>query len=57
MSGHSFGGATSLLVGNSDPRIKAVLTHDPWLFPISPDLDCEAFKNEISKEMDGTSEK
>jgi len=39
MSGHSFGGATALLVGNSDPRIKAVLTHDPWLFPISPDLD------------------
>jgi cephalosporin-C deacetylase-like acetyl esterase len=57
MSGHSFGGATSLLVGNSDPRIKAVLTHDPWLFPISPDLDCEAFKNQISKEMDGPSEK
>ena len=39
MSGHSLGGATALRVGNTDPRIKAVLTHDPWLYPITPDLD------------------
>ena len=28
-----------LYTGNSDSRIKAVITHDPWLYPISPDLD------------------
>lgn len=44
MSGHSFGGATALLVGNTDPRIKSVVTHDPWMYPITPDCDSEAFK-------------
>lgn len=53
MSGHSYGGATALLVGNSEPRIKAVLTHDPWLLPIGPDLEYENFKNVSSKEMNG----
>ena len=46
MSGHSLGGATALRAGNTDPRIKAVLTHDPWLYPITPDLDLEFFKKE-----------
>lgn len=46
MSGHSFGGATALRVGNTDTRVKAVLTHDPWLYPITPDLDVEFFKKE-----------
>ena len=57
MSGHSFGGATALLVGNSEARIKAVLTHDPWLYPISPDLDYESFLNENSLEINGPNEK
>ena len=33
-SGHSLGGCTALKVGDSDPRVKAVLTLDPWLCPI-----------------------
>ena len=34
MVGHSFGGSTALMVGDSDPRVKAVLVMDPWLMPI-----------------------
>ena len=30
ISGHSMGGATALNAGDTDKRIKAVLTHDPW---------------------------
>ena len=44
MAGHSFGGATALLVGNTDSRVKSVVTHDPWMYPISPDCESEAFK-------------
>ena len=44
MSGHSFGGATALLVGNTDPRVKSVVTHDPWMYPITPDCDAGGFK-------------
>ena len=38
MSGHSMGGATALKVGSSDPRIKIVLTFDPWLGPLNKDI-------------------
>jgi alpha-beta hydrolase superfamily lysophospholipase len=38
VSGHSMGGATALRVGNSDERVKGVLTNDPWLMPISEDI-------------------
>lgn len=31
VAGHSYGGATALKVGDSDPRVKVVLTMDPWL--------------------------
>ena len=34
MSGHSLGGCTALQVAESDPRVEAVLTLDPWLMPI-----------------------
>lgn len=34
VAGHSFGGATALKVAQSDKRVKCVLTHDPWMFPI-----------------------
>jgi cephalosporin-C deacetylase-like acetyl esterase len=32
MSGHSFGGMTTIEVAKSDPRVKITLTMDPWLF-------------------------
>lgn len=34
MSGHSFGGATTLLTLHSDPRFKAGIVLDGWLYPI-----------------------
>ena len=34
MTGHSFGGATTLLAMHSDPRFKAGIVLDGWLFPI-----------------------
>lgn len=36
--GHSFGGATALAAGVNDKRIKAICTHDPWLYPIHKDI-------------------
>ena len=30
VSGHSMGGATAMLVGDKDARVKCVLSHDPW---------------------------
>ena len=30
VSGHSMGGATALLIGDQDPRVNCILTHDPW---------------------------
>ena len=38
MTGHSMGGATALRVGNSDKRVKSILTHDPWLAPLSQEI-------------------
>ena len=35
MSGHSFGGSTSINVANSDPRIKCMFTQDAWLRPLT----------------------
>lgn len=34
VAGHSFGGAATLKVGQSDARVKCLLTMDPWMFPI-----------------------
>ena len=34
MTGHSFGGATTLLAMHSDPRFKAGIVLDGWLFPL-----------------------
>ena len=33
--GHSFGGSSVLLAASEDPRVKAVLALDPWMFPLS----------------------
>merc|ERR1711934_798171 len=33
--GHSFGGSSVILAASQDPRVKAVLTLDPWMFPAS----------------------
>jgi len=38
MSGHSMGGATAMKVGEIDPRVKCVLTHDPWVNVIQSEL-------------------
>ncbi len=31
-AGHSFGGFTAVCAGQSDSRVKALLTIDPWLY-------------------------
>lgn len=33
--GHSFGGSSVMLAASQDPRVKRVLTLDPWMFPAS----------------------
>lgn len=43
VAGHSMGGATALKVGESDPRIKVVLTHDPTKDFLDPGIT--NFKN------------
>ena len=44
-AGHSLGGATALLVGESDTRIKAVVTLDPWLVPLMEMIEQKKFTN------------
>jgi dienelactone hydrolase len=44
VSGQSFGGATALRVGRSDPRAKAVLTMDPWFMPLKKEVVNGEFK-------------
>ena len=39
MAGHSMGGCTALYVGESDPRVKAVVTLDPWLLPMKTEIE------------------
>lgn len=34
-SGHSFGGATAITAAESEPLISAVVSFDPWAFPLS----------------------
>ena len=38
MAGHSMGGATAIRVGEADPRVKCVLTFDPWLLALSKEI-------------------
>jgi len=45
MAGHSMGGATAIRVGEADPRVKCVLTFDPWLLGLSKEI--------ISKKLKG----
>jgi len=47
VAGHSMGGATALKVGESDPRIKIVLTHDPTKDFLDPGIT--SFKNVYRK--------
>jgi len=37
------GGATALRVGESDPRVKCVLTHDPWVAPMNKEITSGTF--------------
>jgi len=39
VGGHSTGGATAMKVGESDNRVKAIVTHDPWSTVIDPLID------------------
>jgi len=32
-AGHSHGGMTALFTGTREPRVKAVISLDPWFFP------------------------
>ena len=47
VSGHSMGGATAMLVGEKDPRVKVVLSHDPWAKVIADQIP--KFENLLSK--------
>lgn len=39
VSGHSYGGAAAIKVGDMDPRVKSVLAHDPWTSILEPDYE------------------
>ena len=39
MGGHSYGGVTALKTAMEDDRVKAVVTLDPWLFPVFPEIE------------------
>ncbi len=41
MAGHSFGGATTLLTLGLDPRFKAGIALDAWLFPLRDEHDLD----------------
>jgi pimeloyl-ACP methyl ester carboxylesterase len=41
VAGHSMGGATALMTGLKDKRVKAVLALDPWYFPIQDEIATE----------------
>ena len=38
MAGHSMGGATAILSGWNDKRVKCVLVLDPWLSPLRDEI-------------------
>ena len=47
ISGHSFGGMTAIAVGNSDKRVKACLTLDPWFFSYHKEMEEGTYKINI----------
>ena len=38
VAGHSNGGSTAMAVAEADSRVKCLLTHDPWLYPLQFDI-------------------
>lgn len=40
--GHGFGGTTCVLMASKDRRIKSVVTFDPWLPPLSEEIQSRA---------------
>lgn len=44
VAGHSMGGSTALQVAEQDPRVKATLVNDPWLFGIRDKIDSSQYK-------------
>ena len=38
MFGHSYGGATSVVAANQDPRIDATIALDGWMLPVPPEV-------------------
>ena len=45
IAGQSMGGATVLRVGDSDRRVKCILTHDPWITPIHKEIHSGTLNN------------
>ncbi len=43
MTGHSFGGMTTLIVAHEDKRIKGVFTMDPWLWVRLEEIEKKEF--------------
>lgn len=39
VAGHSFGGATAILSATRNPRFKACLSLDPWMYPFETDVE------------------
>lgn len=47
IAGHSFGGVTAIGVAAQDPRVKAVLTLDPWLLSIMKEVKTMKIKQPL----------
>lgn len=45
--GHSFGGITALSTASIDTRIKATLSMDPWMFPVTEQVDNGTLKLKV----------
>ena len=40
--GHGFGGTTAVLMASKDRRVKSLITFDPWLPPLSEEIESRA---------------
>ena len=47
LGGHSFGGMTAMQYARKDPRIKALFTLDPWLYPRKAEIEKGEFKIDL----------
>jgi len=42
--GHSLGGTTAIALGRLDKRVAAVISLDPWYYPVQGDIEKGKFK-------------